>query len=210
MTAYVYTSGGFPSSPVSGDTLSINSAQYSWDGATWIATAVPSGPQGATGPAGAAGAAGSDGADSTVAGPAGPAGPSRLPGPSGPSDPATKAAKAAKASRMPFRVWSDTETPAKNRVDENRRRFDRQFIDLCSSALIFAMSRSAAINTSGVCAPLMAYFWSMMKKGTPATPICCAASISAMTVSLSASDARSRATTLASMPDFSATSVSTA
>jgi len=52
MTAYVYTSGGFPSSPVSGDTLAINSAQYQWDGTTWVANTAPAGPTGATGPAG--------------------------------------------------------------------------------------------------------------------------------------------------------------
>jgi len=57
MTAYVYTSGGFPSSPVSGDTLAINSAQYQWDGTTWVANTAPSGPTGATGAAGAAGPA---------------------------------------------------------------------------------------------------------------------------------------------------------
>lgn len=89
MTAYVYTSGGFPASPVAGDTLTINSAQYSWNGTTWIATAVAAGPTGATGttgPAGAVGAqgsAGNDGADSTVAGPAGATGSAGAAGPTG-------------------------------------------------------------------------------------------------------------------------------
>lgn len=39
MTAYVFTSGGFPASPVAGDTLAINSAQYDWNGTTWQARA---------------------------------------------------------------------------------------------------------------------------------------------------------------------------
>ena len=35
MTAYVYTSGGFPSAPTSGDSLFKNGAFYDWTGATW-------------------------------------------------------------------------------------------------------------------------------------------------------------------------------
>ena len=42
MTAYVYTSGGFPASPVSGDTLVINTALYDWSGAAWKARSTAS------------------------------------------------------------------------------------------------------------------------------------------------------------------------
>ena len=35
MTDYVYTSGGFPSSPTSGDSLVVNNAYYDWTGAAW-------------------------------------------------------------------------------------------------------------------------------------------------------------------------------
>ena len=35
MTDYVYTSGGFPSAPTSGDSLFKNGAFYDWTGATW-------------------------------------------------------------------------------------------------------------------------------------------------------------------------------
>ena len=35
MTAYVYSSGGFPTSPVTNDTLVINNAIYDWTGTIW-------------------------------------------------------------------------------------------------------------------------------------------------------------------------------
>ena len=35
MTDYVYTSGGFPSSPSSGDSLVINGLLYDWTGTAW-------------------------------------------------------------------------------------------------------------------------------------------------------------------------------
>jgi len=35
MTAYVFTSGGFPASPVTNDTLVINNAIYDWTGTIW-------------------------------------------------------------------------------------------------------------------------------------------------------------------------------
>ena len=35
MTDYVYTSGGFPSSPTSGDSLVINGVYYDWTGTGW-------------------------------------------------------------------------------------------------------------------------------------------------------------------------------
>ena len=42
MTDYVYTSGGFPSSPTSGDSLVINGAYYDWTGGAWkIRNATP-------------------------------------------------------------------------------------------------------------------------------------------------------------------------
>jgi hypothetical protein len=42
MTDYVYTSGGFPSSPTSGDSLVINGAYYDWTGGAWkIRSATP-------------------------------------------------------------------------------------------------------------------------------------------------------------------------
>ena len=42
MTAYVYTSGGFPSAPTSGDSLFKNGAFYDWTGAAWkIRSATP-------------------------------------------------------------------------------------------------------------------------------------------------------------------------
>ncbi len=42
MTDYVYTSGGFPSSPTSGDSLVVNSVYYDWTGAAWkIRNATP-------------------------------------------------------------------------------------------------------------------------------------------------------------------------
>jgi hypothetical protein len=42
MTDYVYTSGGFPSAPTSGDSLVINGAYYDWTGGAWkIRNATP-------------------------------------------------------------------------------------------------------------------------------------------------------------------------
>ena len=42
MTDYLYTSGGFPSSPTSGDSLVINGAYYDWTGGAWkIRNATP-------------------------------------------------------------------------------------------------------------------------------------------------------------------------
>ena len=35
MTAYAYSSGGFPASPVTNDTLVINNAIYDWTGTIW-------------------------------------------------------------------------------------------------------------------------------------------------------------------------------
>ena len=42
MTDYVYTSGGFPSSPSSGDSLVINGLFYDWTGTTWKVRSVTS------------------------------------------------------------------------------------------------------------------------------------------------------------------------
>lgn len=39
MTAYAFTSGGFPANPVLNDTLVINTTMYDWSGVAWTARA---------------------------------------------------------------------------------------------------------------------------------------------------------------------------
>ncbi len=77
-------------------------------------------------------------------------------------------------------------------------------------AFICAISRSALLSTSTDCAPITAYCPSMMKQGTPVTPISRAMPISSLTASLSASELRSAAITGLSRPASAAMSSSTA
>ena len=51
----------FPASPSNGDTYTLNSVTYQWDGTKWVRYSAAVGSQGATGSTGAQGAQGSQG-----------------------------------------------------------------------------------------------------------------------------------------------------
>ena len=56
----------FPSSPSNGDTYTLNSVTYQFDGTKWIRYSASVGAQGNTGPTGSQGATGSTGPTGTV------------------------------------------------------------------------------------------------------------------------------------------------
>jgi len=92
MALYDYSSGGFPASPATNDTLTIRGTTYKYERDAWKVVGVTQGaqgPAGADGPQGPAGSNGSDGAAGPAgsngsAGAQGPAGSAGATGPQGP------------------------------------------------------------------------------------------------------------------------------
>ena len=89
-----------------------------------------------------------------------------------------------KAKMTPLRVVSADKAMVPGRRLSHRDtsvRYNRQFRLRSASAFALAISRKALASSAGGWAPLTAYCWSKMKKGTPLTPICLAASTSERT-----------------------------